>query len=949
MRKGHWVRRSKGHGNQDHGPSPGSRGGESATSFIDTPVAGPARLYGREREREVLRQLVARARDGQSQALVLRGEAGIGKTALLHDLVDRVPGCRVAHVAGVEAEMELPCAGLQQLCSPMLDRVGGLPAPQRDALMTALGLGTTRVVDRFLVGLGVLSLLAEVAEEQTLVCVVDDAQWLDQTSSQTLAFVARRLKAERIAMLFARRDTREESPLLGLPELAVTGLSNADARELLGWALLGPIDGHVCDSLVAESGGNPLALLELPKGMTPAALAGGFGVPGALPVGVRLEQAFGQRVSSLPSTTRQLLLVAAAEPLGDPALLWRGAELLGICPRSADAARAAGLLDIGIRVRFRHPLVRTAVYREAQDEERRAVHQALADATDPQSDPDRRAWHHACAVAGTDEAVAVELEDSARRALARGGVAAAAAFLARAMELTPASHGRGARALAAARATLDAGAPQTAYELLAVAERHPLTTIEQAKLERLRADLAFTLTRGSDAPPLLLQAARRLEPLDVALARETHLDALSAAQFAGRLAVGVGVRETAEGARCSPPPIGPARPIDLLVDGLGVRFTNGHQDAAPLLKRALRAFQSAIRTMEESVLGLFRASTTALDLWDDDAGELLTRRHAEVARQTGALAILPLALMMRIAALVLFGELGEAKSLIGEVNAVLDVTGTQQAPYGELLFAAWSGAESQADELMVSTRDQVLARGEGVGLTVIEWASALLANAAGRYEDALVMAQQAAEHPDELVVPTWALVEAVEAASRLGKIETASGALDRLCQSTQAAGSDWALGVEARSRALVTDGGEAECHYQEAIARLGRTRVRPELARAHLLYGEWLRRAGRRTEARQQLRTAHDLFTEMDLDGFAGRARRELSATGETVRKRSVDTLHDLTPQEAQIARLAAEFRTNPEIGAQLFLSPRTVEWHLRKVFTKLGISSRRELRAVLP
>lgn len=917
---------------------------------IPDPFGHPTdrRLVGRDRECAALERLVAQAREPRGQMLMLRGDPGMGKSALLDHFVNTATGCRVLRTGGVEAEIELAYAGVQHLCTSMVSHIDALPAPQRAALSTAIGLSDGDTPDRFLVGLALLGLLAEVASERTVLCVVDDFQWLDRSSAETLAFVARRLQVEPIVMVFAARPSGDDATMSGLPELQLSGLANADASTLLDSALHAPLDPDVREQLLAETRGNPLALLELPRSLTPTELAGGYGLPKAMPIGLRLENVFRRRLIELPAKTRELLLVAAADPLGDPTLLWQAAGQLGIEPTFAEPATAAGLLDIGPRVRFRHPLVRSTIYRSASGDERRRAHRALADATDPALDPDRRAWHRAAAVAGTDEEVAAELERSAHRASARGGTAAAAAFLARAVELSEAPAQRGVRALAAARQAIDAGSPEAARELLIVAERSPLNDVERAQVERLRAELAFMLSRGGEAPTLLLKAARRLEPLDVRLARETYLEALSAAQFAGRLAIEVNVQRAAEAALSAPPPEGSPRPHDLLLDGLALRCTEGFQAGAPLLQSALTAFQSPDLPLEEGLRWLFRASTTALDLWDDHSWEVLSSRHLQLARDTGTLAILPLALTLRIAMHAFAGELTEAARLIGEVDAVISATGARIAPYGALLFVAWKGDEGYARTLMAATERDVISRGEGVGLSVTEWVGALLASATGRYQQARDLGQRASEHPEELGVSTWGLIEVIEASSRLGDIDRAIEALERLSKSTNAAGTNWALGVEERSRALVSDGQEAEQRYLMSIELLQRTRVRPELGRSHLVYGEWLRRANRRIDARHQLRTAHDLFISMGIEGFAERARRELLATGETVRKRSVDTATDLTPQERQIAMLAAELRRNSEIAAQLFLSPKTVEWHLRKVFTKLGVTSRRELGTVL-
>jgi AAA ATPase domain len=558
-------------------------------------------LRGRATECERLDALLTEVRSGRSATLVMRGDSGVGKTALLDYIVGRASECRVARAAGVESEMELAFAGLQQLCAPMLDRLEHLPGPQRDALRVAFGLRDGEAPERFLVGLAVLSLLSEVAEERPLVCLVDDAQWLDRASVQALAFVARRLMAEPVAVVFAVREPSDEDELLGLPELVVEGIGDRDARLLLASAIRGRLDDQVRDRIVAETGGNPLALLELPRGLTPAELAGGFGLLDARPLANRIEQRFQERVQALPHDTQRLLLTAAAEPVGDVTLLWRAAEQLGVGSEAAAPAEAAGLIGLGARVRFRHPLVRSAAYRVAGPQDRREVHLALAEATDPEVDPDRRAWHRAHAAVGRDEAVAGDLERSAGRAQGRGGGAAAAAFPERATELTPDPVRRGARALAAAQAKLEAAGHDAASELLSTAELGPLDELQRARLDRLRAQVAFARRRGSDAPPLLLKAAKRLDPLDADLARETYLEALGAAMFAGSLSSGRGMLEVAEAARAAPPALQPPRTLDLLLDGLATRFTEGYAAGVPPLKRALQAFCRADGRGEDHV------------------------------------------------------------------------------------------------------------------------------------------------------------------------------------------------------------------------------------------------------------------------------------------------------------------------------------------------------------
>ena len=891
----------------------------------------------------MLDRLVEAARAGKSGAVVVRGEAGVGKTALLEYLIERASVCRVARAAGVQSEMELAFAGLHQLCAPMLDQVVGLPSPQRDALSTALGLSAGNAPDRFLVGLAVLGLLAEVAEERPLVCVIDDAQWLDRASAQTLAFVARRLVAESVALVFALRVPGEVSELTGLAELVVEGLPEDDARALLSSALPGPVDERVLDRIVAETRGNPLALLELPRGLKPAELTGGFMLPG--PLEGRIEESYRQRLTSLPAGTQRLLLVAAAEPVGEPVLVWRAVERLGISVDAAAPAAAAGLVEIGARVRFCHPLVRSAVYWAASLEDRRGAHRVLAAVTDPEVDPDRRVWHAAQATSGPDEDVAADLERSAGRARARGGLAAAAAFLERAVELTLDPARQAQRALAAAQATQQAGAPDAALRLLSFAEARPLDKLQRAQVALLRAQVAFAVNRGSDAPPLLLRAAKQLEPLDARLARETYLDALDAALFAGPLASG-GVRRAAEAARAAPATSQPQRAPDLLLDGLVTRFTDGYAAGTPILRRALEAFRDGHTSREEGLRWFWLACRTARDLWDEETWEILATRFVRLAREAGALAALPIALNWLMGVRVWAGELAAAAALVEEVEAVTEATGSSLAPYGSLLLAAWRGREAQAFDLIEATSKKVVFRGEGFGQIVTWWAEALLYNSLGRYRDALSGAQQVSEQrPEELGAPIWGLVELIEAATRSGaEADSAADALTRLSKSTRAAGTEWALGIEARSRALLSAGPSAETAYREAIDRLGRTRVRGELARAHLLYGEWLRRQNRRLGAREQLRTAHEMFTAMEMEAFAQRAARELLATGEHPRKRGIETSSELTAQEMQIVRLVRESLSNPEIAARLFISPRTVEWHLSKIFGKLNITSRRQL-----
>jgi DNA-binding CsgD family transcriptional regulator len=894
--------------------------------------------------------LLAEVRAGRSRVLVLRGEPGIGKTALLGYAVDTAPDFQLARAEGVESEMELPFAALHQLCGPMLGRLDALPGPQREALGVAFGLCSGSAADRFLVGVAVLGLLSEVAAGQPLLCRVDDAQWLDQASAQTLAFVARRLDAESVALLFGTRDPDTEGTLAGLPGLTVGGLADADARALLASVLPGRLDQRVRDRIIAEAGGNPLALLELPSAVTAADLAGGFGVAGPRPLAGRLEHGFLERIALFPAGAQRLMLLAAAEPTGDPALLWRAAGNLGVRAEDAVPAETDGLLAVGARIAFRHPLVRSAVYQAAPAGDRRRVHQAIAEATDPGTDPDRRAWHRAQAAAEPDEHTAAELERSAGRAQARGGFAAAAAFLDRAADLTPDPARRGARTLAAAQAKFDAAAPDRAQELLTTAGSTPLDELQHARADVLRAQIALARGRGGDASALMLAAAQRLEPLDAGLARDAYLEALGAAMFAGRLRGAVGAREVATAARAAASAGSarqPPRGLDLLLDGLVTRFTDGFAGGVAPLRRALRALQALLR--EQGLVGreVRLALGVSPELWDDDAWHELAARGVRAAREAGALAALPNGLTYHAGLLVFAGEFAAAAALLEEAGAIAAATGNAHNDYVSPLLAALRGHEAPALEVIEASVRLATARGEGRAISHARHATAVLYNGLGRYQDALAAAQQACEYED-LGVFGWALAELVEAGMRSDNREVAAAALKQLAERTRASGTNWALGIESRSRALVSEAEDAEPLYREAIERLARSRITVQLARTHLLYGEWLRRASRRADAREHLHAGHEILGRMGAHGFAERAARELRATGERVRKRGADTPSRLTAQEAQIARLASDGLSNPEIAAQLFMSPRTVEYHLRKVFAKLGISSRGQLHGVL-
>jgi DNA-binding CsgD family transcriptional regulator len=913
------------------------------------PRSNATELRDRRSERDALDQLIEAVRAGQSRVLVVRGEPGVGKTVLLDYLAGKASGagCRVAHAAGVQSEMELAFAGVHQLCAPLLSRVKRLPVPQHDALRTAFGLAEGPPPDRFLTGLAVLSLLSEGAGERPLVCLVDDAQWLDRASAQALGFAARRLAADPVGLVFAARDPGAD--LAGLPEMEVGGLRDRDAQALLEGALVGPLDARVRDLIIAETRGNPLALLELPRGLTPGELAGGFGLPGAAPLAGRIEDSFARQLDALPAESRRLLQLAAADPSGDASLVWRAAGRLGIPNQAGAPAVEAGLVEFAGRVRFRHPLVRSAAYRSASLSDRQQLHAALAEVTDPAVDPDRRAWHRAQAAAGPDEEVAAELERCAGRAQARGGVAAAAAFLQRAVALSADPAQRTGRALAATEASLSAGAYDPALAMLAVVESGPLDELQRARMELLQGMAAYAMRRGSDAPPLLLRAAKTLQALDPKLARETYLDAWCAALFAGKLASAGSLYHISAEVRRAPPVAEPARPSDLLLDGFALLLTDGRRAATPFLQRASTGFAGEDAAVEEVLRWGWLATVGAVVVWDYESCVAIARRGVQLARDRGDLTVLAVALNILAEAAAMGGEFGWAEQLIAEADAVTEATGTQVLQYGALFLRAWQGREADVSRLSDVTVHDATAGGQGTAIEFVDHARAVILNGLGRYREAMPPAREAADATPELAVAGWGLIELVEAAAKCGEMEVARRALERIEERNSVIATDWGLGIEARSRALVSTGETAESLYREAIDRLGRTRLRPELARAHLLLGEWLRGQNRRHPARAELRVAHDQFRAIGMDGFAERARRELLATGEKIVERTVGTRDDLGPQQRQIAELARDGLSNPEIGARLFLSPRTVEWHLRHVFTKLGIRSRRELAIVLP
>jgi DNA-binding CsgD family transcriptional regulator len=915
------------------------------------------RLRGRTVECEKLESLIKTVRSGTCQVLLLRGEAGAGKTALLEHVSELASGFRIRYVSGVESDMELAFAGLQQLCAPLLDHLDELPEPQRQAVHVAFGRGAGATPDRFLVGLAVLSLMAAASRDQPLLCVVDDAQWLDQVSVQILGFVARRLLAEPVALVFAARDTGADA-LVGLPELKVEGLNDADARELLDSVMVGGLDPRVRDRIVAETRGIPLAIVEVPRSVSATELAGGFWIAGKRSSTKALEEDIVRRIHSLPEPTQRLLLLAAAEPVGDAALFLRAAAQLDIPVDALGPAEAAGVIEFGPRMRFHHPLMRSASYRAANPADRRVIHRALAEATDPQSDPDRRAWHAANAAVGPDDGVAAELETSAGRAQSRGGVAAAAAFLARATVLTSDPALRGARAIAAAQAKREAAAPAAAYDLLAMAESGPLTQLERAQVARMRAQMEFVRSRGgeagaptpSEAAAQLVDAARRLEGLDDDSARETYLEALTAAMYAGRLGEPGRLVEVAEAGRAAARRVAELkRPNDFLLSGMASRIIDGPGAGSDHLRSALELWNARVTNGDGEAMHWpfpIAQESAAHELWDDAVLQRIATDMVQRARDTGALAVLTPALVHRAGVHVYSGELATAARLIEEADAISASTGYRSAKYHSLTLAAWRGTGADAVALIEAAAAGATARGEGRLMGVTKYCSAVLFNGLGRYEEAVAAACAGCEYED-LGFYSWCLLELIEAAAHVGDRESAASALSRLEERAGVSGTDWGLGALAGAQAVLATNEHAEDLFDEAIERLERAHIVLHLSRIHLSYGEWLRRANRRLDARKQLNIAHEMFTRMGAQGFLERVRRELAATGEKVRKQPLSTGDELTAQEEQIARLAGDGLTNQEIGAQLFISTHTVEWHLRKVFVKLGITSRRQLRTI--
>jgi DNA-binding CsgD family transcriptional regulator len=905
-------------------------------------------LLGRERELARLTTLMEGARAGHSGVLVVRGEAGVGKTALLDHLVGLADAhVRVERMVASETEVELAYAGLQLLCSRMMTSAAELPATQRESLEAAFGLRDAGAPNPLVLGLAVQGLLTLTAGDGALLCIVDDAQWMDDLSARAVASVARRLSSERVAIVIAMREP--DPRFADLPQLLVEGLGDGDARELLRRALPAAIDQRVHDQLVAEARGNPLALRELPRALRPAQLAGGFALAGSIPLESRIEQSLLARLRPLPASTQMMLLLAAADPTGDPDLLWRASVILDLGPDELDLAQQADALVVSGRVTFRHPLIRSAVYRAARPSDRRAVHAALADATPVDRDPDRRAWHRAAATIRPTEEVAADLVRSAERARTRGGVAATAAFLERAAVLSPDPGRRVERLLAAAEAKHDAGAPESALGLLADVGGLPLTEWQQALVRRLQARVAYTLRRDRSAPRQLLAAAQALEPHDSALARDTYMQALSAAVYAGRLGEPGTVEDVAGAILAATADDRSDRPSDLILRGQALLSAEGPMAALPVVRRAVDAFLEQPTDARE-LHWMWLAGRAAQDVWDSEGLRTLADRQVQLARAGGVLTVLPMALNLLMVARTFDGDLDQAEALCDDIDTILSITGHPLPLYGRIFVAAYRGRVEEVERRAAQLRADAYARGEGYALTVANMAEALAYNGARRYPEAVASARAELPYVHELGHAMRTLLELVEAATRTGERALAEEAVERLAGVTLPSGdSEWARAFMAIAEAQIRVGDEAETLYRRAIDGFDRIRVPMLKGRSQLLYGEMLRRQGRRTDARGQLRAAYDELRACGMAGFAERALLELRATGGRMEVGETATADALTEQERNVAVLARDGLTNREIGARLFISMHTADWHLRKVFSKLGIKSRTELRTVLP
>jgi DNA-binding CsgD family transcriptional regulator len=905
-------------------------------------------LFDRIDERGVVDQLVQSAVSGLSGTCVFVGDAGMGKTALLEYAVENGHKLRHLVISGVEAESELGYAALHRLLLPFLRDRDQLPRPQRAALESAFGLERGEPADRFLVGLACLSLLADNAAKQRLLCIIDDAQWIDRESLEALSFVARRLEADGIALMFAIRDLGSVPGALdGLPTVTVAGLPEEAALDLLASQAQRPLEPDIARRLVSSTGGCPLALIEVASGLTEQQLLGGQMFGDRLPIGRRLEGHFLAQVRELDPTAQLFLLVAATESSGDLTLVRRAAYDLGSDAASEDAAFASGLIALRPNVVFRHPLIRAAVYGGALGAQRDQVHIALAALLDG-VDPDRRVRHLASAARQPDADLALELEDSGIRAANRGGYAAAVSVFLEAARVSLGANDRTQRLLVAAKFALLAGMPQRADALLAQTFENLVDPELRAQAMLLDGMLRTPLADPASAPARLVAAAEALAPFDDALARDALCEALSASLVAQRYTTGTTPQDVARAALVTiDRTTSAASLVDLLIQGTAYLLLSDYSNAVPVLERAV----ALIRAGDISRYDMSGNLVTCIlnELGDDSTYNLWVRNIEEHARQRGALIVLQLALVGRAKAELRSGRFMAAEMTYDEVVTITGVIGGVPEFY-ELLkceLFAWRGQEEEARATAARLREWSAAIGSTVATNLANRSIATVELAAGHWSDALEAVEPLLD-PVAVGQNRLALPIAINAASRAGKRELATHYVAELSARTPS-DTAWGQGQVTLGRALIADDGGADVLYVEAIRLLESTSVVVEALQARLAYGEWLRRQKRRIDARAQLRVAYDRFSEIGATGFATRALAELEATGERAHKRSISVKSNLTPQETQAARRAASGATNKEIAAEMYISANTVDYHLRKVYRKLGISSRFELRDALP
>ncbi|MET0454817.1 MAG: AAA family ATPase [Mycobacterium sp.] len=907
-------------------------------------------LVGRAEECAMLEDLAAGVRDGFSGSLVLIGEPGVGKTRLLQYVMASAVGVTALWISGAQSEQRLGFAALHRLLLPYLDRLDRLSGPHRHALQVTFGLEEGPTPDRFLVNLGALALLSEVATENPIVCLVDDAQWLDPESLAVLGFVARRLRADPIGLVFsARAHAGDLTAVAGLPTRHIGPLDPPSAQALLHDAVPGVLDPRVATRVISETGGNPLAMLAMVAELTADQLARRFPLPPRLPVGRRVEEHFLAQVATLSPDARTFLLIAAASSDDEPTATWRAAQLLGAAAEAANSVVEQGVVSLEPRITFRHALIRSAVYDGATLDERRRVHTALADVADHDGHGDQAAWHRACAATTPEETIAAELEASAGRAQRRGGYAMQAAFLARAAELSPESKGRALRYLAAAQAHLAAGDGPLAEAVLDLATPALYDAGLHVSVQRLRASIAVFFSRHEAAPAMLLDAASRVEVTDVPLRRQILFEAMQASVVARQYAVDSTLEEVARAVlAASRDPQHPPNGKDLLLDGYATRIVGEYADAVPQLRSAVASMftdeDAAHADIPSTILGWFAAD----DVWDEKGRRAMFERARVIERRQGALGAMRITLAGLSVSQAWAGQLTEAENSYEEAAEISALIGVPPpATTGVLLeVRAWQGRESESRAVASLTAKWGRERGARIlevfalmGLTVLEIGL-------GRYPEALHWGLQILED-DPPGFGNRILPEVVEAGVRGGDRVAAQTALTRLHERATVSSTPWALGVLARSMALMADDADAEPYYLDAIEHLAATALRTELARSHLLYGEWLRRRKRRRDAQVHLRAAQDMFTEMGASAFAARARAERRASGTASQDDSLwGNPFGLTPQEVQVARHAGAGATNAEIASRLFITKSTVEYHLSKVFRKLGVTSRRQLLA---